>query len=205
MVERTAVARQTTEWVLEEGIAQAAHWRASGIPLKLSINISAANLEEEDFLDRLQAKLAAHALPPSCLELELTESAMMGDSAKATALLSRIAATGVDLAIDDFGTGYSSLSYLQQLPARVLKIDRSFMHRLATKDRERVLVRTMIELAHKFEYRVVAEGVETAEVLDVLERSGCDEVQRYFFAKPLSPSDFDAWLRLFERQELKAA
>lgn len=205
LVERTALARQTTEWVLGESIAQAARWRASGMTLKLSVNVSAANLEEDDFLDRLQAKLTAHALPPSCIELELTESAMMGDSTKATALMSRIADIGVDLAIDDFGTGYSSLSYLQQLPARVLKIDRSFMHGLATQDRERVLVRTMIELAHKFDYRVVAEGVETADVLDVLEQSGCDEVQGYLFATPLSPSDFAAWLRLFGRRELQAA
>ena len=205
LVERTALARQTTEWVLEQGIAQAARWRASGMTLKLSVNVSAANLEEDDFLNRLRSKLAAHALPPSCLELELTESAMMSDSVKATALMSRISAIGVDLAIDDFGTGYSSLSYLQQLPAQVLKIDRSFMHGIATEDRERVLVRTMIELAHKLDYRVVAEGVETAEVLDVLEQSGCDEVQGYFFATPLSPSDFEAWLSLFVQRELEAA
>jgi EAL domain-containing protein (putative c-di-GMP-specific phosphodiesterase class I) len=191
--------------VLGEGIAQASRWRASGITLKLSVNVSAVNLEEDDFLDRLQSKLAAHALPPSCLELELTESAMMGDSAKATALMSRISAIGVDLAIDDFGTGYSSLSYLQQLPARVLKIDRSFMHGLATEDRARVLVRTMIELAHKFDYRVVAEGVETADIYDVLERSGCDEVQGYLLAKPLSPSDFGTWLRWFAQRNLIAA
>ena len=205
LVERTALARQTTNWVLGEAIAQAARWRAGGVALKLSVNVSAANLEEDDFLDRLQARLAAHALPPSCLELELTESAMMSDSVKATALMSRIAAIGVDLAIDDFGTGYSSLSYLQQLPAQVLKIDRSFMRDLAGNEREQVLVRTMIELAHKFDYRVVAEGVETADVFAVLERNGCDEVQGYLFATPLSPCAFGEWLRPSGPPQLKAA
>lgn len=194
LVERTALARETTEWVLDAALAQAARWRTLGLDLKLSVNMSAANLDEADFPERLAAKLAHHALPPSCLELELTESAMMIDSSKALELMARIADMGVDLAIDDFGTGYSSLSYLQQLPARVLKIDQSFMRDLDADERKRMLVRTMVELAHKFDYRVVGEGIETEQVLHILALSGCDEAQGYLFARPLESGDFEQWV-----------
>ena len=195
LLERTALARQTTDWVLDAALAQAAAWRAVCLVLKISVNVSAANLEEVDFLDRLQAKLAHRALPPSCLELEITESAMMTDSSKALALMASISAIGVELAIDDFGTGYSSLSYLQQLPAHVLKIDQSFMKDLATDERKQTLVRTMIGLAHEFDYRVVGEGVETEQVSSLLASCGCDEFQGYFFARPLATAEFETWLQ----------
>lgn len=175
LVERTSLARRTTQWVIDAALAQAAKWRDAGLELDMSVNVSATNPEEKDFPERLMAGLERHRAPPSCLELEITESAMMSDSRAALALMSRIAALGVDLAIDDFGTGYSSLSYLQHLPARVLKIDQSFMVDLVMDGRKQTLVQTMIELAHRFDYRVVGEGVEDGEVLEIPARAGCDE------------------------------
>ena len=205
LVERTAMARATTDWVLEAAVAQAARWRRAGLTLRVSVNISAANLEEADFLERLRSRLARHAVPPAWLELELTESAMMSDSRAALAQLARIAEAGIELAIDDFGTGYSSLSYLQQLPASVLKIDQSFMRDLAGDARKQALVGTMVELAHKFDYRVVAEGVETDAVLRVIEASGCDEVQGYLIARPMEAATFGRWLEAWAEPARAAA
>lgn len=205
LVERTALARATTAWVLDGALRQAAAWRAQGLELKLSVNMSAANLEEADFVERLHAGLAQHGVPPSGLELELTESAMMSDSNAGLASLTEISAMGVDLAIDDFGTGYSSLSYLQALPAQVLKIDQSFMRDLARDERKQALVRTMITLAQQFDYRVVAEGVEEAEVLALLSAAGCDEAQGYLFAKPLAPAGFSSWLERWSGRDRVAA
>lgn len=194
MIERTALARPTTAWVLEAAVRQSAKWSAAGLDLKISVNVSAANLEEVDFVDRLQDVLARHGVPFSRLELEVTESAMMSNAGSALALLNRISALGIDLAIDDFGTGYSSLAYLQQLPAQVIKADQSFMRGLVNNERKRALVKTMIALSHNFDYRVVAEGVEDEDVLSLLLAAGCDEAQGYLFAKPMPPEDLVLWL-----------
>lgn len=128
------------------------------------------------------------------LELEVTESAVMEDSGQALAQLAALRAAGIRLAIDDFGTGYSSLAYLQKLPTQVVKIDQSFVYQLATSERERTLVRSMITLSHDLGYRVVAEGVEDAAALDILTEMGCDEAQGYFFARPLELPEFWRWL-----------
>ncbi len=194
MIEQTTLARPTTAWVLETAMRQSAKWRAAGLDLKISVNVSAANLEEIDFVDRLQDVLARHGVPFSCLELEVTESAMMSNAGSALALLKRISALGIDLAIDDFGTGYSSLAYLQQLPAQVIKIDQSFMRGLVDDERKQTLVKTMVALSHDFNYRVVAEGVEDEEVLSLLRTAGCDEVQGYLVARPMPPEDLVLWL-----------
>lgn len=119
----------------------------------------------------------------------------MEDAGKALAMLEAIAAAGVRLAIDDFGTGYSSLAYLQRLPAQVVKIDQTFMRDIMADERKQSLVLMMISLSHNFGYRVVAEGVETAEVLHLIGQAGCDEAQGYFFGRPMSPEQFAAWCR----------
>lgn len=127
------------------------------------------------------------------LELEVTESSIMKDAAKAMEKLRSLAEAGIRLSIDDFGTGYSSLSYLQLLPATVVKIDRSFIRNLEDGTRERNLVRSMISLSHDLGYRVVAEGVETRKARDILAGIHCDEAQGYLFAKPLKPREFERW------------
>jgi EAL domain-containing protein (putative c-di-GMP-specific phosphodiesterase class I) len=194
LIERMALAGPTTAWVLETAVAQASRWRRAGLGLTISVNISSANLHEPDFAGKVLEVLARHGLPASSLELEVTETAVMSDPEVALSQLQELAEAGIQLAIDDFGTGYSSLSYLQRLPVQVVKIDRSFVTHLDTDARQLSLVTMMVSMAKHLGHRVVPEGVETQEVLDLVRSTDCDEVQGYFFARPLSPDDFHRWL-----------
>jgi EAL domain-containing protein (putative c-di-GMP-specific phosphodiesterase class I)/GGDEF domain-containing protein len=197
VVEQTALAAPTTAWVLNGALAQLSRWQAAGIELRLSVNISASNLEEEDFVQKVQLAILKHRVRPDLVELEVTESAVMGNIAKAMDQLTTLVEWGVHVAIDDFGTGYSSLSYLQKLPGRILKIDQSFVREIALGEREQILVRSMTSLAHDLGYRVVAEGVETEEARDRLVAMGCDEAQGYYFGYPMSREAFGDWLTTF--------
>ncbi len=194
IVEQTTMAKAMTGWVLDAALKQLAAWRAAGLDLQLSLNVSASNLLEPDLDARLLRGLAKHALAAERLELEITESALMDDGRQALSQLEAIAGAGIRLAIDDFGTGYSSLSYLQRLPVHAVKIDQSFMRELTVDARKRSLVSTMILLSHNLGYRVVAEGVETRQVLDIVADAACDEVQGYFFGRPMIPETFLAWI-----------
>jgi len=194
VVEQTSLAGPTTMWVLDAALAQLARWRAEGIALRLSINISASNLEDSDFAVQVQLRILKHNVRADWVELEVTESAVMGDIANAMDQLTTLIDAGVHVAIDDFGTGYSSLAYLQKLPGRVLKIDQSFVRDVTCGEREQTLVRSMISLAHDLGYRVVAEGIEHAEAHDLLVAMGCDEGQGYFYGRPMSAEAFVSWL-----------
>jgi EAL domain-containing protein (putative c-di-GMP-specific phosphodiesterase class I) len=180
--------------VLERALRQAASWRRAGLPMQVAVNVSAVNLLEPDFCEHVLARLRAHDLAPGALAIEITESALMSKRALAAATLEGLAAGGVQLAIDDFGTGYSSLAYLQSVPAKVVKIDQSFILDLDQDERKRALVATMIKLAHDLGQLVVAEGVETAPVAQHLASAGCDQVQGYLYARPLAPQQFEAWI-----------
>jgi len=193
LVEQTLTMRAATLWVLEHAVAQLAAWHADGMPLQMSVNISAANLLEPGFVESVMGLLRTHALAPAWLELEVTESAIMENQGAALRTLAALDQAGVRLAIDDFGTGYSSLSYLQSIPAHVVKIDQSFVRKLDIDERDRTLVKTMITLSHELGFRVVAEGIETETASDALLRLGCDEGQGYLFARPLAPEDLAAW------------
>ncbi|MYM81233.1 EAL domain-containing protein [Duganella sp. FT50W] len=195
IVERSGLAQATTAWVLDAALRQQQTWRQAGMALQVSVNVSAANLSEDGFADSVHACLARHHLPPDCLELEITESAIMEEPLKAHATLADIAALGVGLAIDDFGTGYSSLSYLQKMPADVVKIDQSFIRDLEHGARQQALVKAMITLSQDLGHRVVAEGVESEAVLAFLRDAGCDEAQGYLFAAPMEAPAFAAYLR----------
>jgi EAL domain-containing protein (putative c-di-GMP-specific phosphodiesterase class I)/GGDEF domain-containing protein len=193
LVENTPMVRPLTAWVVRRAIHQAADWRRRGLSLRVSINVSAANLEEPDFAGRLLGELARAGLPSEAIELELTESALLGQGRLAMAQLEALVAAGIPIAIDDFGTGYSSLSYLQEIPAAVVKIDRSFITGLGRQARAGTLVGAMIAMAHDLGYRVVAEGVEDAAARRCLARLGCDEIQGYLVARPMAPGDVEAW------------
>ena len=193
LVEETSLVRDATTWVLDNAMAQQAAWRREGLDLSVSINVSASNLREEDLAARVQLLLLKHRIPADCIELELTESAVMDRSGIARDQLSALEAAGIKLAIDDFGTGYSSMSYLQQLPVHVVKIDQSFIRHLSKETREHALVRSMITLSHDLGYRVVAEGVETHEALESLIGLGCDEAQGYFFSRPITAEQIHRW------------
>ncbi|MCP1365227.1 EAL domain-containing protein, partial [Halomonas sp. BBD48] len=194
LVEKTPLARALTDWVIRHAVAQAAQWHRQNLGIRVSINISATNLEEKDFTARLLATLAAQNVPLSAIELELTESALVGKGRAARDELDALAKAGVRIAIDDFGTGYSGLSYLQHVPAQVVKVDRSFVAQIENEARSWTLVKSMISMAHELGYHVVAEGIETHEAYRLLQALGCDEAQGYLLAKPLPAQEFESWL-----------
>lgn len=197
MVEQTAYMRATTAWVLDHALRALAAWDNE---LTMSINVSAANLCDDDFVSQVQLYLLKHRIRPERLELEITESAMMQQGEQVLDRLRALSGTGVRLAIDDFGTGYSSLSYLQTLPVHVVKIDQSFVRDLTTTDgRSLVLVDAMVALSHKLGYRVVAEGVETEQAAAILAGLGCEEAQGFFFAHPLEAASFNTWTNKAQR------
>lgn len=209
LLENSPLARPLTDWVVKTAVAQAEQWHRLGLDLCISVNVSAANLEEEDFAARVLSRMRRVGLPVDAIELELTESALISNSAAAREQLDALVEAGIEVAIDDFGTGYSSLFYLQQIPAHIVKIDRSFISHLDTDERGRVLVKSMISMAHDLDYRVVGEGVETHAAYSILADMGCDEVQGYLVAKPLEVEAFEAWLEQSpwgrQRPETKSA
>jgi EAL domain-containing protein (putative c-di-GMP-specific phosphodiesterase class I)/GGDEF domain-containing protein len=185
LIEQTALAKPTTQWVLDAALDALAGAVRSDIAL--SVNISASNLAEPDLIQRIQLALLKRNIRPGQLEIELTESAVMEQPDEALPMLHELAAAGIRLAIDDFGTGQSSLAYLQRLPAHVVKIDRAFVQPLAdASGPDFVLIEAMIGMAHKLGYRVVAEGVESAEAASVLAGIGCEEAQGFLFGRPMS-------------------
>jgi EAL domain-containing protein (putative c-di-GMP-specific phosphodiesterase class I) len=194
-VEQSGMIRAVTTRVLDMAMRQMAGWRDAGLGLDLAVNVSAMNLLEQDFAERLAAGLAEHHLDPAALEIEMTESAFIGEANLVLSMLRTIAGSGVRLAIDDFGTGYSGLSYLQRLPARTVKIDQSFIRDLATEAGNRAVVRATVSLCHDLGYRVVAEGVETQETLDLVAAAGCNEAQGFIFGQPLTAEAFATWFR----------
>jgi EAL domain-containing protein (putative c-di-GMP-specific phosphodiesterase class I)/GGDEF domain-containing protein len=194
LAEETALIGALTRWVLEHTLAQVARWRAAGQTLKVSINVSAADLEDPGFAACVATLLARHGVPPAAIELEFTESMLASDDRRVIAQLQALRDMGIDIAIDDFGTGYSSLAYLQKLPASVLKIDRAFIRDLTNSAHDQKLVRAILRMAHDLGYRVVAEGVESAQCAALLQSWGCDEAQGYYFAQPLSAPALDDWL-----------
>jgi diguanylate cyclase (GGDEF)-like protein len=169
------------EWVLREACAEAASWPR---PLQIAVNLSPAQFKQGDLPALVHAILLQTGLSPSRLELEITEGVLIGDFARALAILRRLKALGVRIAMDDFGTGYSSLSYLQSFPFDKIKIDRSFIANVESNHQSAAIVRAMIGLARGLEIPVVAEGVETSEQLDFLSRESCHEIQGYLIGKP---------------------
>jgi len=193
LAEGTTLIRPLTGWVLDTALAQLAQWRHAGRHPKISINISVRNLDETDFASALAERLSRHGVDAGSVQIEFTESVLVGYGPRALEQVQELKKMGVSIAIDDFGTGYSGLSYLQQLPASVLKIDQSFIKSLATSEHDQKLVRAIIYMAHDLGYRVVAEGVENHQAYDMLASWKCDEAQGYLIAHPLAPAAMAAW------------
>jgi diguanylate cyclase (GGDEF)-like protein/PAS domain S-box-containing protein len=195
IAEETGLIVEIGAWVLGEACRQArALVDEYARPLRVSVNVSARQLAQPDFVDVVRAALADSGLAPDSLELELTESALIEDIERTAVMLGELQALGVKLAVDDFGTGYSSLAYLRRFPIDVLKLDRSFV----LQDDGRVsafdFVKAFVDMAHALRLSVVAEGVETVEVLDFLRATACDEAQGYLMARPLPPAALRALL-----------
>ena len=180
------------EWVLDTVCAQMADWIARfGWSPTVSVNISAKQLQMQDFVQRVESALARHALPPQLLELELTEHSLMQQHQRASQLLERLKRRGVRLVLDDFGTGYSNLMTLSSLPFDMLKVDRSFVHGVEDNAQSRALVNMIIALAQQLKLKVVAEGVETTEQQALLAGLGCEFVQGYLHSPPLPSASFE--------------
>ena len=192
LAEQIGLIDALTMYVLRSALQQCQTWRLAGRrPINLAVNLSAWNLLDDTLSDQIISLLEEFNLPPSCLELEITESAIFSDLAHASDVLGRIHATGIRLAIDDFGTGYSSLSRLQMLPISHIKIDKSFVTDMDHNEHDIAIVHASIELAKNLGLGVIAEGVEHERTLVELKQMGCNMVQGYFISAPLSANDFE--------------
>ena len=180
-------------WVIEEACRQAAQWREAGLRMRIAVNISGHQLRREDLVDQIEASLARHQIPPGRLTCEITETVAMEDTTVTRQAFERLRRAGLHVSIDDFGTGHSSLASLRRLPAAELKIDRAFVTDLGSSEQARSIVRAIVQMAHSLQMRVVAEGVETEAQRDELVTLGCDELQGYLFAKPMSPLALALW------------
>ncbi len=187
LAERRGLVTALGERVLERALGTLARWRAAGLPLPvMAVNVSAPQFQQADAAARIAAALARHAVPAALLELELTESILLGQAQTALQTLHALRGLGVRLSIDDFGTGYSSLAYLRRFPIDRLKIDRSFVAEMAHDDSAREIVRLIVHLAQQLGLRSLAEGIETTEQLALLRTMGCDEGQGYLLGRPVT-------------------
>jgi len=193
LAERFGVIVRLGDWIIDEACRQIAAWRAEGLHLNVAVNLSVLQLRESGLAQRIEESLRRHDVPASRLMCEITESVAMEDIAATQRTFKGLENLGVFLSIDDFGTGYSSLSYLRQLPARQLKIDRSFVADLETRADSRPVVEAVIRLAHALGLRVVAEGVELQTQHDILAGMGCDEFQGFLYARPMKAHDMASW------------
>ncbi|SMP74659.1 bifunctional diguanylate cyclase/phosphodiesterase [Noviherbaspirillum suwonense] len=200
IAEETGLIEAIGQWVLLEACMQTRRlmdW--SGRPLCISVNLSARQLKCRDIVDQVRDALDRSGLPAPLLELELTESALIEDIEHSARLLKELKGLGIRLAVDDFGTGYSGLAYLRRFPLDVLKLDRSFVLQQDENDHNFDFIKAFVDMAHALKLSVVAEGVETSDTLQFLRNADCDEAQGYFLAKPLSLSDFEAYLSRLPR------
>jgi EAL domain-containing protein (putative c-di-GMP-specific phosphodiesterase class I) len=194
MVEQSGLIRPFTLWVLEEAITQLKRWSEAGIDLTVAVNLSTRNLLDAELAGNITKLLKLYNVSPGHLTLEVTESAVMSRPETALKVLTQLHKMGLKLSIDDFGTGYSSLAYLKKLPVQELKIDQSFVFGLSADDDDAVIVRSTIDLAQNMGLKVVAEGVEDQDVLDILKILRCDTAQGYHMSHPLPREELEQWL-----------
>ncbi len=193
LAERFGLISAIGDWVIHEACRQAAVWRENGMRMRVAVNLSGAQLRQDDLVDRIEAALRTHAVPAARLTCEITETVAMEDTQVTRDAIQRLQRLGVHLSIDDFGTGYSSLASLHRLPVAELKIDRAFVCELPGSDEVRAIVLAIVQMAHQLGVRVVAEGVELEAQRDLLVAMGCDELQGYLFAKPMTAQALALW------------
>ena len=202
LLEETGLIVQIGEWVLNQACAQIKVWQAAGLPdITVAVNLSARQFQRKDLVDMVERAIKFSGIDPRLLELELTESMLMRNAEEAIGVLGRLRSMGVSLSVDDFGTGYSSLSYLKRFPLNTVKIDRSFVSEIVSNPDDASISRAIITLAHGLKLKVVAEGVETEAQIAFLAANHCDEMQGYYFSRPLAPGDCAALLQ--KRPRLK--
>ncbi|MGK5729593.1 putative bifunctional diguanylate cyclase/phosphodiesterase [Streptomyces sp. URMC 124] len=196
IAESSGLMPRLTEYVLETALGQVAKWRAMGLEVPVAVNVSPRDVHTPGFAGSVAARLARHGVPAGALQLEITEHVLLEDPQRAADTLAGLTGHGVKMSLDDFGTGYSSLVHLRRLPVSELKIDRSFVARLAIDNEDAEIVRCTLDLAHSLGLLVVAEGVEDDETWERLRDLGCDAVQGWLVAAAMPPDETTAWLRL---------
>ncbi|MFJ2934379.1 putative bifunctional diguanylate cyclase/phosphodiesterase [Streptomyces sp. NPDC087219] len=194
IAESSGLMPHLTEYVLETALAQVARWRAQGLNVPVAVNVSPRDVHTPGFAGAVAARLARHGVPAGALQLEITEHVLLEDPQRAADTLNGLTGHGVKMSLDDFGTGYSSLVHLRRLPVSELKIDRSFVARLAVDTEDAEIVRCTVDLAHSLGLLVVAEGVEDDETWERLRDLGCDAVQGWLVAAAMPPGEATAWL-----------
>ena len=194
IAESSGLMPRLTEYVLETALLQVANWRAAGLEVPVAVNVSPRDVHTPGFAGSVAARLARHGVPASALQLEITEHVLLEEPHQAAATLAGLTGHGVKMSLDDFGTGYSSLVHLRRLPVSELKIDRSFVARLAIDTQDAEIVRCTIDLAHSLGLLVVAEGVEDDETWERLRDLDCDAVQGWLVSAALPPAEATAWL-----------
>lgn len=195
IAESSGLMPHLTEYVLESALGQVARWRAMGLKVPVAVNVSPRDVHTPGFAGAVAARLARHGVPAGALQLEITEHVLLEDPQRAADTLAGLTGHGVKMSLDDFGTGYSSLVHLRRLPVSELKIDRSFVARLAIDTEDAEIVRCTVDLAHSLGLLVVAEGVEDDETWERLRDLGCDAVQGWLVAAAMPASETTAWLR----------
>ena len=194
LAEQTGVIEPLTNWLLDEALRQRSEWGKRGLNLPVAVNLSTVTLHDEKFPDQVADLLSHWDVPATDLVLEITESAIMSDVARATEIVNRLNEMGVRISIDDFGTGYTSFSYIRKLAIGEIKVDKSFVLNMRSVNDDAVIVRTIIEMGKSLGLNVVAEGVEDEETWNILRSLGCHSCQGYFISKPLDAKSLDDWL-----------
>ncbi|MYM29917.1 EAL domain-containing protein [Duganella sp. CY15W] len=190
VLEDTGLVVRVGAWIIDAACKQIATWQRDGVgPVRVAVNVASRQFIEGDLEQEVRDALARHQVAPELLELELTETALMSNAERTITVLKNLRAIGIKVAIDDFGTGYSSLAYLQRFPIDKLKIDIAFVREITTNPNDAAIALAIISMAHSLKLQVIAEGVETRAQLEYLRRSRCDEIQGYFFSRPLPPQE----------------
>jgi diguanylate cyclase (GGDEF)-like protein len=202
--EHAGLSRELTRRVLELALAQARRWRDAGYDLQMAVNTTVADLLDVTFPDEVHAALVRHGVPAQELVLEVTESSVLADPERISAVMRRLGELGVELSLDDFGTGYSSMAHLKALPVGELKIDRSFVSRMCSDATDAAIVYALIQLARKLDIRLVAEGVEDRWTWDALRVLDCDLIQGYLISRPLPAAEIETQLESQRRQRLSS-
>ncbi|MFE8698547.1 EAL domain-containing protein [Cytobacillus sp. FJAT-53684] len=201
LAEETGQIVKIGEWVLRNALQQSSAWQKKGLPpIRVAVNFSAQQFLQKDLYETINGILIETNFNPELLEIEITESILMGNQTTITKTLNQLRKLGVHISIDDFGTGYSSLNYLRRFPVDTIKIDRSFIKDISTLPKNNMLISTIISLADSLNMSVVAEGVETIEQLNILRKYNCKVIQGYLFSPPLSPLDFESFLQKSEEK-----
>ena len=195
LAEQTGLIKPMTQHILKMALHQCEEWQRAGLDLSVAVNISAISIQDPEFPDQVARLLKESTVPPSRIELEITETAVMAEPVRAVDCIKRLSALGLQVSIDDFGTGYSSMAHLKELLVAKIKIDKSFVKDVAVNHNDAVIVRSTIELGHNLGLKVVAEGVETEAAWDRLKALGCDDAQGYYMSHPLPADKLAEWLR----------